>query len=127
MAQSAKAKREQAERVQSQLGGHSPFNPKDYVAREFYSMEELQRAIRNKTIVCCWGVEEWLKFDKFTMRLKVNGHHLTGYVYIMVNSADLFNIYYTDFNNMIKFYDEDVFIDQLITVIDKRIEYIPEI
>ena len=60
------------------------------------------------------------------LRFTVQGHHHNGYVYIVLNFMDLFDIYYTSKSDVIKKISNDVYIDMLIEVLDNEIERIPE-
>lgn len=55
-------------------------------------------------------------------RMNVQGHHHTGHVYIFVNGMDLFDVYYTSNRGTIKDVDKDLYFDQLVEVIDNKIE-----
>lgn len=122
MAQSKKDKREQAERVQSQLGGHSQFKPDDHTCRRFDDMEELVNILRRNQIVWSWGANSWTNlFDK-CLCFKVQGYLFKGLVFVTVNGMDLFDIYYTDKKGIVKFYDNDVYLEDFIEFVDGRVE-----
>lgn len=59
-------------------------------------------------------------------RFYVNAHHHKGHMYIRVNGSDLYDVFYTTLKGRIIDESLDLFFDQLVDVIDSRIEYIPE-
>lgn len=126
MGQSKKVEREKAERVQSQLGGHSKFDPRDHWCREFYSMKELHSVMARLNTVWSWGAHNYTNIENYAFRFKVQGHLFKGLVYITVNGADLFDIFYVTTKGIVKFYDKDVYVDDLIPTIDGRVERIKE-
>jgi len=59
-------------------------------------------------------------------RMKVQGRHHKGFVYIFVNGLDLFDVYYTTAStNKIKAIEEGLYFDMLVDAIDKYVEYVP--
>ena len=56
----------------------------------------------------------------------MQGHHHTGYIYIVVNASDLFDVYVTDYANEVVDKLEDLYFDMLVSAIDKRIEKVEE-
>lgn len=73
-----------------------------------------------------WGAQNFATPIKNVFRFNVNGHHHKGYVYIVVNGADLFDVYLTTFTNKKVDKLEGLFFDELVNRIDERIEKIPE-
>tara|TARA_Y100000592_G_scaffold63269_1_gene98670 strand:+ start:12097 stop:12489 length:393 start_codon:yes stop_codon:yes gene_type:complete len=94
--------------------------------REFYSMEELVKVLQSKMIVWSWGARNWTKFSDYVLGFTVNGHHHKGWVLLMVNVMDTFDILYTDFDMKVLDVDSDINIESLISVIDEKVEYINE-
>jgi len=94
--------------------------------RQFHSMQELVNALRITPAVWSWGAHDWTKMNKSCLRFKVQGHHHKGYVYLVVNGADLFDVYLTTSQGTIKHIMTDVYYDDLISVIDLKVEYIDE-
>lgn len=72
-----------------------------------------------------WGVE-YATLQKESVTIKVNGYHFVGLVQIKLNrGADLFEITYShEKTNMLMGGQKGIYFDQLIDVIDKRIEFI---
>lgn len=62
-----------------------------------------------------WGTCKWLRFF-------VRGLKHKGWVYIELNGADLYNVYYTSQRHKIKLVDADVYGDELCNRIDETIE-----
>jgi hypothetical protein len=102
----------------------SEFIPKNY--REFYSMQELVSAISRTLKVITWAACGWTKMNKALLRFRVSAHRHKGYVYIAVNGADLFDIWLTNLKGDVKKTFTDVYVEDLITVIDDEIEKMPD-
>lgn len=60
-------------------------------------------------------------------RFRVSGHHHKGYVYIFLNSMDLFDVYLTNLKNVIKTRTNEmgIYFDELVEWIDNNVERIP--
>lgn len=58
-------------------------------------------------------------------RMKVQGHHHKGHVYIFVNGLDLFDVYYTTVQGKIIKTDMGLYFDMLVDCIDRAVEKIP--
>ena len=93
--------------------------------REFDTMQDLVNAIRTNAVIWSWGAHAWTKMNDFCLRFKVQGHHHNGHVYIVVNGADLFDVYLTTSRGTIKNIFTDIFVDCLIDTIDNAVERIP--
>lgn len=99
----------------------SEFNPqKGY--REFYSMRELVSTLSRLTIVWSWGAHNWTQMSKYLLRFKVQAYRHKGYIFIAVNGSDLFDVWLTDLKGNIKHTFTDIFIEDLVEVIDEKIE-----
>lgn len=96
--------------------------------------EELMYLLKNSkgiNVFWSWGAEGFTVDKKpyATMfRMKVNGHHHKGHVYIFLNFMDLFDVYLTKVDGTIvqKTESEGLFFDQLVEWIDEKVERIPE-
>lgn len=74
-----------------------------------------------------WGSHALTKTsDDKMFRFAVNGHHFRGHIYIFVNGADLFDVYFTTSKGTIKEIKEDLYFDMVVNAIDKYVEYIPD-
>jgi len=71
-----------------------------------------------------WGAQNFVNINNRGLQFKVNGHHHKGHVYLFVNAADLFDIYLTSTRGNIKEKICDIYLDQLVDVLDKKIEWI---
>ena len=71
-----------------------------------------------------WGPHNFVNIKNRGLRFNVQGHHHTGYVYLFVNGSDLFDAYLTSTHGNIKEKIEDVYLDDLFSMLDKKIEYI---
>ena len=99
---------------------------KENTLREFHSMSELVRTMSRTYKAMSWGAHKYTKFSEYTLGFKVQGHHLKGWVFLVVNGSDLFDIIYTNTRKKVVDVSTDVYLDNLIDVIDQRVEYIDE-
>lgn len=97
------------------LSGHRPFD----------DMIGLVKCLGRNQIVWSWGCHNWTKINNFCLRWQVNGHLHKGLIHLVVNSADLFDIYLTNKKGMITKVFNDVYIDNLIDTIDIAVERLP--
>jgi hypothetical protein len=97
--------------------------------REFEVSETLQVLTHNKTIYWSWGVNELLNCNNKGLLMKVNGHHHKDYVLVTLGWDDTYNIYFLDNDMNIPNENEKIegiYFDQLVEVIDNRIERVNE-
>lgn len=97
---------------------------KSAVCRDM-DINELNKAIQRSgpNYSWCWGFTAPVSMEKSRcLRFTVTGMLHRGWVYIVLNGADLFDIYYTNKKDLIKKVDEDVYIDDLIQRLDRAIE-----
>lgn len=75
--------------------------------------------------VASWGARAWVKNKGLWLRFQVRGHHHSGHVYITLAWDDTFTLYFTSVKKG-KIVDKisNVFVDELLQVIDKRVEWI---
>lgn len=78
-----------------------------------------------------WGVHNIRIDSKNRMRMfrmNVQGHHHKGHVYIFLNGLDLFDVYLTYTNGVIKTRTDEmgIYADQLVDWIDEKVERIPD-
>ena len=76
--------------------------------------------------VMSWGARAWKVYKDMFLRFMVSGHHHKGHVYIILGWDDTFTLYYTTSKGKIVDKREGVYVDELIDVIDKRVEYIEQ-
>ena len=92
--------------------------------RDFYSMSELVKVLRTRQKVCTWGAHNWMNMGNM-LRFNVQARRHNGYIHILVNGMDLFDIFLTDkFGGNVKEM-KDVYVEDLISTIDDEIERIP--
>ena len=98
------------------------------VCREFDVQNDVHRYIASSGIYrMTWGFTNPLVAKKnLAYRFTVSGMLHKGFVYIVLDFMDTFNIYYTNKQNKIKKISNDVYIDQLIEILDIEIEKIPK-
>lgn len=82
--------------------------------RQFFAM--------HGPLVWCWGAENYAKISDSTMRFEVSGLIHQGFVYILLNSGDMFDVYIVGWDGKIKEVFGDVFLDQLVGTIDQAVE-----
>jgi hypothetical protein len=76
----------------------------------------------------CWGYTKAVQAVKDkALRFTVSGRHHKGWVYIVLNGRDLFDIYYTSKQNKIKKVENDIYIEDLIETLDISIERDPRV
>jgi len=94
--------------------------------REFNLNETMAVLTHNMNIYFSWGVSNKYNIDNKGLLLKVNGHHHKGYVFITLSWADLYDVHLISTHGNIKQSVEGLYFDQLVEVIDNKIERIPE-
>jgi len=94
--------------------------------REFDPRETLSVLQYNRNIFWSWGVSKMVNLQNKGLMFKVNGHHHKGWVLVTLGWEDLYKVYIV--SNTGKFLDEytGIFFDDLVEVIDNRIEKIPD-
>jgi hypothetical protein len=92
-------------------------------------VNELYKSIRNTMTVWSWGAKNFTNLQNKGLAFKVNGHLFSGNVAITLNGSDLFDV---DFCNIrgnqtdkTPMSLEDLFVDQLIDLIDEQVEKVP--
>lgn len=90
--------------------------------REWHEQTEFVNAIRRNPIVWSWGATAWTTMGKYALRFKVNGYLHKGHVYLSVNASDLFVVTLTTIRGKITNIIDDVYIDNIIDVIDGVVE-----
>ena len=93
---------------------------------EFSTMNELVRTLARLQTVWSWGANNWVRINQNCLRFTVQGRHHRGHVYLVVNFADLFDVYLTSNRGTVKKTIESVFVDDLVDVIDAEVEYVPQ-
>jgi hypothetical protein len=96
--------------------------------RPIYDVKELIPAIARTLKAITWAARGWTVLtvvgQPMGLKFRVSGHHHKGYVILTVNGADLFDIYLINMKGMVKEKIEDVYLEDLIDTIDKKVEYI---
>lgn len=86
----------------------------------------LQVLSHNRMVFFSWGATAFTNFKDKVLRFKVNGHHHKGHVYVVVNGADLFDVYLTTTRGTIVKEMNDIYFDELQSRVDNAIERIDE-
>lgn len=104
------------------------FNLSALSLRPLEDASGLINALRRNRIVWCWGAERWTlvstspKSGVMAIRFKSNGYLHKGLVYLVVNGLDLFDIYLTTLDGKIKSKTTDIYLEDLIEIVDGLIE-----
>ena len=91
---------------------------------DFYSMSELVSCMLKSQIVWSWGAHKFTKVNDRFLSFKVSGRKFKGTVFLAVNGSDLFEIYFCNDDNLVIDECLNIYVDQLISVIDLRVETI---
>lgn len=95
--------------------------------RSFDPKELAEALMKNAPItVMSWGANSWTVNGEQWLRFKVQGFFHKGLVYIALGWNDTFTIYYTTPTGTIVDIKREVYVDELIQILDKRIEYIDD-
>ena len=91
-----------------------------------FDVNELMSLLRaNITMFWSWGAHAFTADKERTLfRMKVNGHHHKGHVYIFLSGSDLFDVYLTSVRGTIQKKIEGLYFDQLAEWIDENVEKI---
>ena len=90
----------------------------------FEDMAGLVNAMRKSQRVWSWGARGWTNIEHKFLKFRVSGHLFKGVVYVGVNGKDLFDIYLTNQKGVIQQEINDIYIDDLVEVIDQKVERI---
>ena len=99
------------------------------------NQSHIVNTIRHQLFACgfhkvgSWGPHQWMMIDEYTLQFKVQGHHYRGHVRIEYNKGcDLYDIHFGDWHH----YEwrnhetiEGIYFDEMVDVIDQKVEYIP--
>ncbi len=99
------------------------FDYKKHGCRELHEMAELVKLMMQNRIVWCWGARGWTRYpDNKALRFRVSGMLHKGFVFLTVNGSDLFDIHLTNLKGVIKETKTDIFVGDLINIIDSMVE-----
>ena len=99
----------------------------DYLyQREFETSETLKVLTHNKMVYWSWGVSQLFNCNNKGLLMKVNGNHHKQYVLITLAWDDTYKVDYLNRNLKVIDTQTDVYFDQLMEMIDNRIERIGE-
>lgn len=96
----------------------------DELGEREFDINQIFSLLKRSVKVWSWGAHAWKYKSNKWLRFKSNGHHHKGHVYITLAWNDTFTVYFTSTKGTIEDLKENVYIDQLIDVIDKKIEFI---
>lgn len=92
--------------------------------RDMDSKELLGFLCAHKSKFLSWGPHNFVDIKGRGLRFNVQGHHHKGHVYLFVNGLDLFDIYLTSSHGTIKETINDIYLEDLFDILDKKIEWI---
>jgi hypothetical protein len=96
---------------------------KDHYSR-FETMQEVANAMTKSQKVWSWGTRGYSNYENLFLRFRVSGHLFHGAIFIGVNGKDLFDIYLCNLQGNIKEVINDIYIEDLIDTIDRKVERI---
>lgn len=98
--------------------------------RPFNPNETLALLKSDIMVFWSWGSHAFkvflIKNEKRVLRFAVQGHHHKGHVYITLNGADLYDVYFTTRKGKIVDSKCGLYFDMLVEAIDRRVERVPE-
>lgn len=97
---------------------------KEYVMYVAQTIWEQLLSLNPAPIIMSWGIEEFtatIYRDLPALRIKVNGRLHTGYVIVVLNGSDYYEVYLQKGLN-VECINEEVCFDELGDVIDRAIE-----
>lgn len=94
--------------------------------REFDPNDTMRVLAHNTIIYWSWGVSKKVNLNNKGIILKVSGKHHKGWVLVTLGWEDLYKVYIVSNKGDIINEYEGIFFDQLVEVIDNRIEKIPD-
>jgi hypothetical protein len=94
--------------------------------RDFNLHETLTVLQHNMIVWFTWGVSKKVGLHNKGLILKVSGHHHKGWVLVTLGWEDLYKVYIIGNNGQVLNKYEGIFFDNLVEVIDNRIEKIPD-
>ncbi len=98
-------------------------SPDFFEAHRDVSITELLHVLRSDIRkYWSWGTHALINLNGKGLRMRVSGMRHKGWVYIVVNGSDLFDIYLTNMKNDIKEKVADVHVEDLAEVADHYIE-----
>lgn len=93
----------------------------------FNHAETMQWLTIDRNIFWSWGVSKTINLANKGLLLRVNGHHHNGYVLITLNAGkDLYEFHLIKTNGTVISSFEDIYCDDLQSIIDNKIERIAE-
>lgn len=93
---------------------------------EFSVQETLSQLSVNKPILWSWGMNDLTNVQNKGFLFKVQGHHHKGYVFITLSFMDTYTVRIVGTDGVIKDTYENVYCDQLVEIIDNRVERIAD-
>lgn len=100
---------------------------KSLCKNEFDPKETMLWLSHNKPMYWSWGVSKVINLWNKGLLLRVKGHHHNGYLLITLNAGkDLYEFHLIKTNGTVIATFEDIYCDDLQSIIDNKIERIAE-
>jgi hypothetical protein len=98
----------------------------DLGERNFNTQETLMVLRYNLNVYFSWGVSKMVNLQNKGLILKVSGHHHKGWVLVTLGWEDLYKVHIISNNGKVLDKYEGIFFDDLVEIIDNRIEKISD-
>ena len=94
------------------------------IGQRSFDPKELATALRKGAFwtVASWGAHAWTTHKDQLLRFMVQGRKHNGHVYIVLGWNDTFTLYFTTSKGTIKEKMEEIYVDMLVSTIDKYVE-----
>lgn len=103
-----------------------PFSMKVHAPYPFYDMKEFVKAISRTIKVITWGARGWSNWNNNALAFRVSARRHKGIVVIAPNGLDLFNVYLLNMQRKVKEVIENVYVEDVVDTIDRKIEFISQ-
>ena len=95
--------------------------------KDEFNLDETLSILRTTpSIYWSWRVEKLINVDGRGLLMKVNGHHHNGWVLITLGWDDYYRVHIISDDGVVLDSFEGVCFDELVTIIDDRIEWVDE-
>lgn len=99
----------------------------DSIKKDNFSVQEAMQVLTsNISVYWSWGVSNRINYQNKALILKVSGHHHKGYVAITLDYNDTYSVHIINTRGTILNEYHMVYFDNLVEVIDNRIEKVSE-
>lgn len=92
------------------------------VGEDNWDINELHHSVKRSPKAWSWGANSFKTYDNKVYSFKVQGFLLKWYVHIVLDFSDTFTVYFTKLNGKIIERVDMVYIEDLLNIIDTRVE-----